>query len=115
MLGAVLTTVVLPEMHYPEIDEPGCPPDCQICADACPVAAIMADRKQVKIMRCLKYTARTPLMWRPKFLLLRTFNPQAAARYMSLTSFDEHTFHVCSKCVALCPYGGLGRSDTAFE
>jgi hypothetical protein len=24
---------------------------------------------------------------------------------MNLRAFDEHTFHVCSECVALCPYG----------
>jgi epoxyqueuosine reductase QueG len=106
MLGGVLTTAELPVSRYPETDETGCPPDCQVCAQACPVNAIMPDKKQVQIMRCLGYTARTPMMSRAKFLFLRAFNPQAAARYMSLTSFDEHTFHICSKCVALCPYGG---------
>ena len=105
MLGGVLTTAILPEMRYPETDEPGCPPDCRICAAACPVDAIMPDKKQVKIMRCLSYTARTPAMSRIKFLYLRAIDPQRAARYMSLTSFDEHTFHICSKCVAMCPYG----------
>ena len=105
MLGGVLTTAVLPETRFPDSDEPGCPPECRICADACPVDAIMPDKKQIQIMRCLGYTARTPSMSRPKFLLLRAFNPQRAARYMSLTAFDEHTFHICSKCVALCPYG----------
>ena len=104
MLGGVLTTAVLPEMRYPETDEPGCPPECRICAEACPVDAIMPDKKQVKIMRCLGYTARTPAMSRLKFLYLRAIDPQRAARYMSLTSFDEHTFHICSKCVAMCPY-----------
>jgi len=106
MLGCVLTTAILPEMRYPDNDEPGCPPDCRICADVCPVDAIMPDRKQVKIMRCLSYTARTPAMSRLKFFYLRAIDPQRAARYMSLTSFDEHTFHDCSKCVAICPYGG---------
>ncbi len=108
MLGGLLTTAVLPAMHYPDIEEPGCPPNCQICADACPVHAIMPERKQVKIMRCLSYTARTPLMSRLKFAYLRIRDKKAAARYMSLNSFDEHTFHICSKCVALCPYGGAG-------
>jgi len=105
MLGGVLTTANLPNMRYPEIDEPGCPADCRICAEVCPVDAIMPEKKQVKIMRCLSYTARTPAMSRLKFVILRATNPQKAARYMSLTSFDEHTFHICSKCVALCPYG----------
>jgi len=107
MLGSILTTAVLPEMRYPDTDKPGCPPDCRICADACPVGAIMPDRKQVKIMRCLGYTARTPAMSRLKFFYLRAIDPQKAARYMSLTSFDEHTFHICSKCVSMCPYGSV--------
>ena len=106
MLGGVVTTAVLPAMRYPDADEPGCPPDCRICADACPVKAIMPDKKQVKIMHCLGYTARTPFMLKLKFLFLRAFNPRAAARYMNLTTFDEHTFHICSECVARCPYGG---------
>ena len=105
MLGGLLTTASLPVTRYPDSDEPGCPPDCQICLDACPVNAIMPERKQVNIMRCLSYTSRTPAMSRIKFLYLRAINKKAAARYMSITSFDEHTFHICSKCVSLCPYG----------
>jgi len=105
MLGGLLTTASLPVMHYPDSEEPGCPSDCQICSDACPVNAIMPEKKQVNIMRCLSYTARTPAMSRFKFLFLRARNKMAAARYMSITAFDEHTFHICSKCVSLCPYG----------
>lgn len=96
MFGGVLTIAELPEIRYPEINKPGCPPDCQICVDACPVDALMQNRKQVMIMRCLGYTARAPFMSRARFLFLRAFNPKAAARYMNLTAFDEHTFHICS-------------------
>ena len=32
-------------------------------------------------------------------------NKKRAARYMNITTFDEHTFHICSKCVSICPYG----------
>ncbi len=105
MLGGLLTTASLPILRYPALDEPGCSPECRICADACPVSAIMADKRQVNIMRCLGYTARTPLMSRLKFFYLRIRNKMAAARYMSMMAFDEHTFHICSKCVSLCPYG----------
>jgi epoxyqueuosine reductase QueG len=108
MLGGLLTTAALPSIRYPDEVQPGCPAGCRICADACPVDAIMPERKQVRIMRCLRYTARTPMMSRLKFLYLRARKPKAAARYMSITAFDEHTFHVCSKCVAACPYGGPG-------
>ena len=108
MLGGLLTTASLPAMRFPDDAEPGCPSGCRICSDGCPVKAIMPERKKVNIMRCLSYTARTPLMSRLKFLYLRVRDEKAAARYMSMTSLDEHTFHVCSKCVELCPYGERG-------
>ncbi len=105
MLGGLLTTASLPVTRFPESDESGCPSNCQICSNACPVNAIMPEKKQVNIMRCLRYTSRTPAMSKIKFLFFRSFNKKAAARYMSITSFDEHTFHICSKCVSDCPYG----------
>ena len=105
MLGGVVTTADLPAMRYPEVDQPGCPPGCRICVDACPIKAIVPEEKRVNIMRCLGYTARTPLMSRLKFAILRATRPESAARLMNLTAFDEHTFHICSRCVALCPYG----------
>lgn len=105
MLGGVVTTAALPKRRYPEIDEPGCPPDCRICADVCPVQAISIEKKRVRIMTCLGHTSRTPQMSKLWFFLLSKVRPESAARYMSLRAFDEHTFHVCSACVALCPYG----------
>lgn len=105
MLGGLLTTASLPGVQYPNSDESGCPSNCHICSDACPANAIIPEKKRVNILRCLSYTARTPAMSKIKFLCLRAVNTKAAARYMSMTSFDEHTFHVCSKCVSRCPYG----------
>jgi epoxyqueuosine reductase len=105
MLGGVVTTAALPGMRSPDIDQPGCPAGCRICVDSCPVKAISIDEKRVKIMRCLGYTSRTPLLPKLKFFILKSFQPQSASRLMNMTSFDEHTFHVCSQCVALCPYG----------
>jgi epoxyqueuosine reductase len=108
MLGGLLTTAVLPALRFPEIEEPGCPPGCQVCSRICPVQAILPERKQVDIMRCLAYSAQTPLMSRLKFLWLRLWRKNAAGRYMSMTAFDELTFHICSRCVAMCPYGESG-------
>jgi epoxyqueuosine reductase QueG len=111
MLGGVVTTAELPGMRYPEIEESGCPPDCSICVDVCPVDAIMADRKQVKIMRCLRHTSRTPLMSKAWFGVLSLTRPKAAAWLMNRRAFDEHVFHICSECVARCPYGEGTCSD----
>jgi len=101
----VVTTAKLPQGCFPEIDEPGCPPDCRICADSCPMGAILIEEERVRIMTCLSYTARTPHMSKLWFFVLSRLRHESAARYMSLRAFDEHTFHVCSRCVALCPYG----------
>jgi epoxyqueuosine reductase QueG len=112
MLGGVVTTAILPERRCQDFDEFGCPPGCRICVVACPVKAISIDEKRVNIMRCLGYTSRTPLMSRVRFLILRAFRPRSAARLMNLMAFDEHTFHVCSRCVALCPYGVSTHDET---
>jgi epoxyqueuosine reductase QueG len=105
MIGGVITTAEFPKVSYPSNKEPGCPLDCRICEDACPVKAISIEKKRVFIMRCLGYTARKPLMSQIKFALLSKFKSEMAARLMSQTALDEHTLHVCSRCVALCPYG----------
>ncbi len=105
MLGGVVTTAELPLLRMPDIDQPGCPPDCRICVDACPIQAISAEKKRVSIMRCLNYTARTPLMSKIRFAVLRATRPRSAARLMNTMAFDEHTLHICSRCVSLCPYG----------
>lgn len=112
MLGGVVTSAHLPAARTSEIDEPGCLPDCRICADACPVGAISIEEKRVRIMTCLGHTARTPQMSKLRFYLLSRFRPESAARYMNLRAFDEHTFHVCSECVALCPYGEGAFSES---
>jgi len=66
-------------------------------------------------MRCLGHTARMPLMPKLRFLLLRSVRSGAAARLMNLTAMDEHTLHVCSKCVALCPYGEEDRGPSRLN
>ncbi len=104
MLGGLLTTAPLPIKYYPKNEEPGCPPDCTICSDACPVNAIMPEKKKVRIMRCLGYTSKTTLMSKLKFALLKSYNTDKAIRYLNTNTIDELTFHICSKCVAMCPY-----------
>ncbi len=106
MLGGVVTTADLATSRKPDIEQPDCPPNCRICIDTCPVKAIRENKKhRVAIMRCLAYTSRTPLMSKIKFLVVRALRPEYAARVMNMNTLDEHTLHICSKCVGLCPYG----------
>ncbi len=105
MLGGVVTTASLPAFRRPESEEPGCPPDCQICVEECPVGAISVDKERVDQQRCLRFAAKAPLMPKLRYLLLLKLRPRAAERLMNLTAMDEHTMHVCSRCVSACPYG----------
>jgi epoxyqueuosine reductase len=105
MLGGVVTTARLPALRRAKPKESGCPSNCRICVDACPVRAIDPERLRVDIMRCLAHAAYTPLMSRLDFVVRRAVSPDSAARLLCHTSLDEHTLHMCSRCVALCPYG----------
>ena len=67
--------------------------------------SISIEERRVRIMTYLSHTARTPQMSRLRFFVLSKLRPESAGRYMSLKAFDEHTFHVCSECMAHCPYG----------
>ena len=111
MLGGLITTASLPAICDPEPETSGCPDDCHLCSDACPINAIMPEKKKVKIGRCLNYTAKIPNISRLKFLFLAMRDKKAAARYMSISAIDEQTFHICSKCVSICPYGNSGHQE----
>jgi epoxyqueuosine reductase len=103
MLGGVVTTAALPTRTDPQPVETGCPPDCRRCVEACPVGAIRPAERVVDGQACLGYTARTPLLPAWRHLLWSRFRPEKAARLVAATSVDEHTLHVCSRCVSACP------------
>ncbi len=102
MLGGVVTSAVLQSRTEPAPVEAGCR-DCRLCVDACPIGAIRPEEKTVDIPACLGYTSRTPLLPKGRFFLLSLISREKADRLMSQTTADEHTLHVCSRCVSACP------------
>ncbi len=102
MLGGVVTTVDLPSRAEPQPVEGGCPADCRRCVEACPIKAIRPEQRLVDDA-CLRFTSRTPLLPKLRHLLWSRIRPREAARLLGATSLDEHTLHVCSRCVCACP------------
>jgi len=104
MLGGVITTGVLESRVEPEPGDAGCPAACSRCVEVCPIGAIEPHRRRVRSAACLRHTARTPLLPRWRYLWLHlTGQHHSATRLLNVTSPDEHTFHICSRCVAACP------------
>jgi epoxyqueuosine reductase len=104
MLGGVVTTAALPSHTEPAPVETGCPADCRRCVEVCPIAAIRPEEHRVDSPACLRFTSRTPLLPKWRYLWLHlTGRRHKANRLLNITSFDEHTFHVCSRCFYACP------------
>lgn len=104
MLGAVLTNADLPVYAKSPCGMLSCAPDCRICADVCPVKAIIPEDKKVKIMKCLYYTAKVHSLPKIRFFIQRFLAPEKSLQLMNYTAFDENTRHVCSLCVSECPF-----------
>ncbi len=105
MLGAVLTNADITPVREPDIPESDCPEGCDICSSVCPVSAIDSRERRVNIMKCLYYTSKTRFLPKIRFFTLRSIKPESSVRLFNQTCFDDHTFHICSRCVSECPYG----------
>ena len=101
LLGGIVTTALLPAMAWPEKDEKGCPEDCFVCQEECPVKAI--DRSgRVDRVACTKYSSRSPLF--SNMMKTSEIPHQDVQIINHLTAVDDHSMYRCIKCVSVCPY-----------
>jgi len=101
LLGGIVTTAALPKITWPETDEKGCPEDCFVCQERCPVKAIERSGK-VDRVGCTKYSSRSPLFSN----VMKTSHAESKDVQMMnhLTAVDDHSMYQCIKCVSVCPY-----------
>ena len=101
MLGGIITTAVLPAMAWPDKSENGCPDECFVCQEQCPVGAI--DKKgKVDRLACIKYSMKSPIF--SYFMKTKAFDALDAQMINHVSGVDDHSMYTCIKCVSMCPY-----------
>jgi len=102
MLGGIVTTATLPETVWPSKPENGCPENCFVCQEQCPIGAI---DKQGKVDRlaCIKHSMISPVF--SYLMKTKAFDLSEAPTINHLTAVDDHSMYRCIKCVSECPQG----------
>jgi epoxyqueuosine reductase len=101
MLGGLITTTELPQFIWPEKDDAGCPDDCRVCMEVCPVGAI-SENGDVDRLACIRHSMKSPLF---SFLMkAKAFDSKDAAMINHVTAVDDHSWYTCIKCVSECPH-----------
>jgi epoxyqueuosine reductase QueG len=101
LLGGIVTTAALPQMTWPKMEESGCPEDCFVCQEECPIKAIGRTGK-VDRVACTKYSSRSPIF--SNFMKMGPMGPEDVQMINHLTAVDDHSMYRCIKCVSVCPY-----------
>lgn len=101
LLNGIVTTASFSNIALPEKDEKGCPEECFVCQERCPVKAIDKSGK-VDRVACIKYSMRSPIFSN----LMRTgnFRSEDVPMINHVTAVDDHSMYWCIKCVSVCPY-----------
>lgn len=101
LLGGIVTTAALTPISFPEKDDKGCPADCSVCRQQCPVGAIDKNGK-VNRIACLKHSMKSPIFSQ----FVRTLKPAPEDMQMTnhVTAVDDHSWYTCIKCVSTCPH-----------
>ena len=100
MLGGVVTTAALPGNACPGHDLQGCPDDCSVCRDVCPVKAI-SKTGEVDRAKCAEYSMDSHLF---SFMLKSgRIQPRDIPSIFNTANVDGNTMYNCTKCVSECP------------
>jgi len=101
LLGGIVTTASLPTIAWPENDEKGCPKECFVCQEQCPVKAIDKSGR-VDRVACIKYSMRSPIF--SNLMKAGEFSSEDAQMINHVTAVDDHSMYQCIRCVSACPY-----------
>ncbi len=99
LLGGVISCAD-PQTRARELPDP-CPPQCTLCADACPVGAIdLTGRVDHKL--CIRHSGANPLL--ANLLADRAIRDRFGFEtLLNTVSVDDHGMYTCSRCLEVCP------------
>ncbi|MBM4306864.1 MAG: hypothetical protein FJ123_09025 [Deltaproteobacteria bacterium] len=101
ILGGIVTTAKLSSIAWPEKDVKGCPEDCFVCQEQCPVKAIDKIGK-VDRVACIRHSMRSPIF--SNLMKTGNFDSEDVQMINHLTAVDDHSMYRCIQCVSVCPY-----------
>jgi epoxyqueuosine reductase QueG len=100
ILGGLITSASLEATDRLPKDRKGCPDNCFICQEQCPVGAI-DKRGRVNRVACLTHSMKSPIFSH----LMKAGGPETEdVESLNLVSgVDDHSTYECLACVASCP------------
>ncbi len=99
LLGGVISGAD-PGKTAPDLPDP-CPPQCSLCADACPVDAI-GQTGRVDHKSCIRHSGANPLL--ANLLADRSIRDKFGFEtLLNTVSVDDHGMYTCSRCIEVCP------------
>lgn len=97
-IGTVLTDA---EIEHDVPLAQGCPEDCVLCVETCPVDALDGSGK-VDRPKCTSNQAMAPL----SLIMAKNFPvKENLSMLVNVGSVDEHVWYTCNACVTSCPIG----------
>jgi epoxyqueuosine reductase QueG len=100
ILGGLITSADLQATGEADRDWQGCPDDCFICQERCPVRAI-EKKGRVDRIACIRHSMKSPLF---SHLMKAGGIPLEEVESLNqVTGVDDHSTYECLACVSSCP------------
>ena len=100
ILGGLITSAELQGPIGPDRDRPGCPADCFICQERCPVGAIEKNGRVDRIA-CIRHSMKSPIF--SHLMKAGGISPEEVESLNHVTGVDDHSTYECLACVSSCP------------
>ena len=100
ILGGLITSAALEATVRPDLERQGCPDECFVCQERCPVGAIEKNGRVDRIA-CIRHSMKSPIF---SHLMKAGGIPLEEVESLNqVTGVDDHSTYECLACVSSCP------------